>query len=106
MAKASTANKTGKVKVAEKAGKPTKGKNAKPAKSSGKGSDNLGPWGRFTAYLRGVRAEMTRVVWPTRQEVINSSLVVVVTLIFFVFFTLIVDQVVVYALALVNQIGG
>lgn len=46
---------------------------------------------RFTAYLKGVKTELKRVVWPGREEVINSSVVVVVTLVFFAVFCLIVD---------------
>jgi preprotein translocase subunit SecE len=47
---------------------------------------------RFAAYLKNVRTELRRVVWPTRKEVLNSSVIVVITLVFFIFFTLIVDS--------------
>ena len=33
------------------------------------------------AYIREVRQEMRKVAWPTREEVINSSLVVLVSVI-------------------------
>ncbi|MCL2024508.1 MAG: preprotein translocase subunit SecE [Coriobacteriia bacterium] len=46
---------------------------------------------RFGDYLRGVVAEFKRVVWPSRQEVFNSTIVVIVTLIFFAIFTFVVD---------------
>lgn len=48
---------------------------------------------RFFQYLRDVRAEMKRIVWPSREEVLNSSLIVVVTLVVFILFVLVVDQV-------------
>jgi preprotein translocase subunit SecE len=48
---------------------------------------------RFVQYLRDVRNEMKRVVWPGREEVLNSSLIVITTLIVFIFFVLIVDQI-------------
>ncbi|MDO9557763.1 MAG: preprotein translocase subunit SecE [Coriobacteriia bacterium] len=47
---------------------------------------------RFGKYVGDVRAEMKRVVWPNRAEVINSSIVVVMTLLFFVAFTFVIDS--------------
>ena len=47
---------------------------------------------RFGKYVGDVRAEMKRVVWPNRAEVVNSSLVVIATLIFFVVFTFAIDS--------------
>ena len=76
----------------------------KPAKTGKAERPNV--VARLTQYFRDVRAEMRRVVWPGRQEVINSSLVVVVTLIFFVVFTFIVDSVVFQIIDLIQRIGG
>ena len=50
-----------------------------------------GPFSRIGGYFHDIRIELKRVVWPTRAEVINSSIVVVVTLIFFMIFTTLVD---------------
>ena len=61
---------------------------------------------RFVQYLRDVRRELKRVVWPTRNEVINSSLVVMVTLAFFVLFTFVIDSISVYVIGLISRIGG
>ncbi|MBE0418202.1 MAG: preprotein translocase subunit SecE [Coriobacteriia bacterium] len=61
---------------------------------------------RFVGYLGDVRRELKRVVWPTRNEVVNSSLVVMVTLAFFVLFTFIVDSISVYVITLIGRIGG
>jgi preprotein translocase SecE subunit len=41
-----------------------------------------------------------------RNEVVNSSLVVMVTLAFFVLFTFIVDSISVYVITLIGRIGG
>ena len=35
------------------------------------------------AYLRGVRQEFSKVVWPTREELITDTVVVFATVIFF-----------------------
>jgi preprotein translocase subunit SecE len=48
---------------------------------------------RFGKYLKDVRTELRRVSWPSRKDVVNSSVVVVVTLAFFMVFTLIVDNI-------------
>ncbi|KAF0206710.1 MAG: preprotein translocase subunit SecE [Actinomycetota bacterium] len=48
---------------------------------------------RLTKYIKDVRVEMKRVVWPHRAEVINSSVVVIMTLLFFVAFTFIIDNI-------------
>jgi preprotein translocase subunit SecE len=61
---------------------------------------------RFVGYLGDVRRELKRVVWPSRNEVINSSLVVMVTLAFFVLFTFVVDSISVYVITLIGRIGG
>ncbi|TLM98062.1 MAG: preprotein translocase subunit SecE [Actinobacteria bacterium] len=59
---------------------------------------------RFMNYLKAVRAEMQRVVWPTRTEVVNSVMVVIVTLLFFFAFTGVFDIIVIQVLKLVDQI--
>lgn len=69
-------------------GKPAK--TGKPGKAAVTTS-SPGAMRRFAQYLRDVRAEMGRVVWPTRVEVLNSSVVVVTTLIFFIIFIMLVD---------------
>jgi preprotein translocase subunit SecE len=61
---------------------------------------------RMSKYFGDVRAEMRRVVWPTRPDVINSSVVVIVTLIFFTVFTFVVDQVVIFVISSIAKIGG
>ena len=88
MAKATTAN------DAIKTGKP--GKAATSAKP--------GVFARLGAYFRDVRAEMKRVVWPTGDEVRNSSVVVIVTLIFFSAFIALTDLVVQQIITLLGSI--
>ena len=93
MAKATT------VDSVQKADKPAKtAKPSKPAKPN--------VFARFVGYLRDVRSEMKRVVWPNRAEVINSSVVVVVTLIFFTVFITLTDLVVQRVVFMIQSIGG
>ena len=93
MAKATTAD------TVQKADKP-----AKTAKSSKPAKPNV--LARLVGYLRDVRSEMKRVVWPNRAEVINSSVVVVVTLIFFTVFITMTDLVVQRIVFMIQKIGG
>ncbi len=99
MAKASAAEPNMMKAKADKS-KPEKAQKSKPSKPS-----KPSIFARLTQYLRDVRSEMKRVVWPDRPEVINSSIVVVVTLLFFVVFTFVVDTIVVQALELLSNLG-
>ncbi len=63
-----------------------------PKMAQAKKASRPNVFARFGKYLKEVRAEMKRVVWPGRAEVVNSSLVVIATLVFFILFTLAVDS--------------
>lgn len=63
-----------------------------------KGASKPSIFARFTAYLKDVRTELRRVVWPSRAEVISSSAIVIVTLLFFIVFTLVIDSISSYLL--------
>lgn len=43
-------------------------------------------WKRFINYLRDVRNEAKKVTWPSRREVINTTIVVIIAVIFFGFY--------------------
>ena len=47
---------------------------------------------RFANYLHAVRVELKRVAWPTKQEVLNSSLIVIAALVFFGVLIFLVDS--------------
>ena len=70
-------------KPAKSSPKPSKPSKAAPAKP------NI--FERVAKYFRDVRVEMRRVVWPDREEVVQSSIVVVVALVFFIGYVLIWD---------------
>ena len=58
-------------------------------------------------FLKEVKAEMKRVTWPTRQDVIRWSGVVVAALLFFGIFTAVLDNLVVMpALFAISGLGG
>ena len=75
-------------------GKPAKKAEEKPKKK------------RFQ-FLRDVKAEMKRVTWPTRTDVLRWSGVVVVALLFFGIFVAILDNAIITPLlVLVSGIGA
>ncbi len=61
---------------------------------------------RFKRYLNDVKAEMRRVVWPSRKEVINSSGIVITTLIIFIILILVYDQVSLFVVKTLSKLGG
>jgi preprotein translocase subunit SecE len=90
------------VRDADKAPKAAKKKKKKsePKKSHKQAGvpDKPSLLSRLKGYLQGVMAELHRVVWPTRQEVLNSTVIVLVTLIFFAIFAFVIDQISTWAM--------
>jgi preprotein translocase subunit SecE len=67
-------------------------KAAIPAKAKSEGA------GKF---LRDVKVELSKVIWPGRDEVVSSTVVVLVTIAFFALFIFLIDQVFVRAIQLI-----
>jgi preprotein translocase subunit SecE len=59
---------------------------------------------RFMNYAKAVKIELTRVVWPTRAELLRMSIIVVCTLIFFGVIIFLVDSGVTPLLHLFSQL--
>ena len=53
----------------------------------------VGTWNNFTGFLSDVRAEMRKVVAPSRKEVRSTTGVVIVTVIIFGVFFFVVDAI-------------
>ncbi len=58
-----------------------------------KKAEKKGPWKTVVQFLRDVRIEMKKVIWPSRQEVINYTLVVLITVTVVTSFILVLDLV-------------
>ena len=61
---------------------------------------------RLSRYYNDVRAEMKRVVWPNRKEIINSSGIVLATLTIFVLLIFALDGVSAALVAFLAKAGG
>lgn len=64
-----------------------------------------GIFARLRSYLHDVRLELKRVVWPSRPEILNSSVVVIITLVFFIAFIYLVDTAIVPVLLAFTKLG-
>ena len=63
-------------------------------------------WQRLMRYFNDVRAELRRVVWPTRPEIINSSWIVVLTLAIFIVLIFVFDQLSTVIIGVLARVGG
>jgi preprotein translocase subunit SecE len=67
----------------------------------------VGQWNEFTRFLGDVRAEMRKVVVPSRKEVESTTTVVIIAVFIFGVFFFVVDTIFQYGLhALLGRLGG
>lgn len=84
---------------------PAKKEEAAPQKQPKKAAEK--PKKKRFAFLSDVRSEMRRVTWPTRQDVLQWSGVVVVALLFFGVFVAVLDNWVVTPILLaISSLGA
>jgi len=71
------------------------------------GGNAVGKWSEFTGFLSDVRAEMRKVVTPTRKEVEVTTTVVIITVFLFGVFFFVTDNVFNVAIhQLLKKFGG
>jgi len=71
---------------------------ASQIESQGTKPPKLGWWGDFRNFIHEVKLEMKKVSWPSRSEVINTTLVVIIAVFFFAFYLFGADIVLSYAI--------
>jgi preprotein translocase subunit SecE len=59
---------------------------------------------RFVPFLRGVRAEVKKVTWPSRNEVYSTTVVVIIASLFFGFYLYFMDLIFSYVIRQVESI--
>lgn len=94
MAKEKTAVKAKNEKV-----KNGKQKSSKPAPKQNKQNKNKKP---AFSYFKEVQQEMKRVTWPSRQEVYQSTILVLVVVGFFIIYVGVVDQILIQIIKLMT----
>jgi preprotein translocase subunit SecE len=69
--------------------------------------NTVGTWNEFTRFLSDVRAEMRKVVTPSRREVQATTTVVLVAVFIFGFFFFLVDNIFKFGIdRLLHRLGG
>jgi preprotein translocase subunit SecE len=69
-------------------------------------SDKVRWYKRFWAFLKDARAELRKVTWPSRSEIVNTTLVVIVAVLFFGFFLFFMDVIFSWAITQVKSLFG
>jgi preprotein translocase subunit SecE len=73
--------------------RPTQLKKQEPSAVSNFTGGVTGTWGKLTNFLSDVRAEMRKVVTPSRKEVESTTTVVIISVFLFGLFFFVVDAV-------------
>ena len=73
--------------------RPAPLKKQEPSAVSNFSTGLTGVWGKMTRFLDDVRAEMKKVVTPSRKEVESTTIVVIITTFIFGLFFFVVDAV-------------
>jgi preprotein translocase subunit SecE len=61
---------------------------------------------RFSHFLREVRSELKKVTWPSRNEVYNTTVVVIIAMVFFGFYLYFMDAVFSWVLLKIKAFFG
>ena len=94
-------------KAAMEKGEQRSAKLQEPGALSNFSGGAMGVWNNLTRFLSDVRAEMRKVVAPTRKEVQATTSVVIVTVFIFGFFFFVVDLIFNKALHdVLTRLGG
>jgi preprotein translocase subunit SecE len=94
-------------KAAIEKGDPRSSKPQQSGALSNVSGSAMGVWENTTRFLSDVRAEMRKVVTPTRKEVQATTTVVIITVFVFGFFFFVVDMVFNRALhEILTRLGG
>lgn len=94
-------------KTAVERGEERSARRQEPGALTEFGGGALSKWTEFTSFLRDVRAEMRKVVWPSWKEVkVTTGVVIVATFLFGLFFFIVdfIFRVGVYGL--LGRLGG
>jgi preprotein translocase subunit SecE len=90
-----------------KKGDDSSARRQQPGALSNISGSAMGTWSNFTGFLSDVRAEMKKVVTPTRKEVQATTSVVIVTVFIFGFFFWVTDSIFSRALqAVLHKLGA
>ena len=69
-------------------------------------NDKIRWYKRLGNFLRDVRAELKKVTWPSRNEVVNTTVVVIAATVFFGFYLFFMDVIFSWVISQVKNLFG
>jgi len=69
-------------------------------------NDKIRWYKRLGNFLRDVRAELKKVTWPSRNEVVNTTVVVIAATVFFGFYLFFMDVIFSWVITQVKNLFG
>ena len=105
-AQAATSEEPAKKRLFKKADKQQDADGAKQQVKKSEKKEDKKPKKRRFAFLKDVKAEMKRVTWPSKEEVLRWSGVVIVALLFFGIFAYIIDSISLLILTGISGLGA
>ena len=61
---------------------------------------------RFVNFLRDVRSELKKVTWPSKNEVVSTTIVVIAATVFFGFYLFFMDVIFSWAITQIKSLFG
>ena len=61
---------------------------------------------RFWAFIKDARAELKKVTWPSKAEVVNTTIVVVILTVFFGFYLFFMDIIFSWVISQIKSLFG
>jgi preprotein translocase subunit SecE len=69
-------------------------------------NDKIRWYKRFGNFLRDVRAELKKVTWPSKNEVVSTTVVVIAATVFFGFYLFFMDVIFSWAITQIKSLFG
>lgn len=69
-------------------------------------NDKIRWYQRFGNFLKDVKAELKKVTWPAKNEVVNTTIVVIAATIFFGFYLFFMDVIFSWAISQIKTLFG
>ena len=69
-------------------------------------NDKIRWYKRFGNFLKDVRSELKKVTWPSKNEVVNTTVVVIAATIFFGFYLFFMDVIFSWVISQVKSLFG
>jgi preprotein translocase subunit SecE len=69
-------------------------------------NDKIRWYKRFGNFLKDVRSELKKVTWPSKNEVVNTTIVVIAATVFFGFYLFFMDVIFSWVISQVKSLFG